>query len=189
MVKRHDSLVRFLHKELCQRHGLQTVHFTQKIDPVLENERAKIYFDFNIVLRQQVKHNKPDLVIFDKVAKKITIVEVAVSWFSYLPTQEQIKLHRYNTNSDMADETALPYPPGASVRGLLEDQFGREFPNGVHVVPVVVGCCGEIITGFGGQIRKLGFTDRDVPRIVERLQRSAVLGTNNLIKAHLAAKQ
>lgn len=57
MVARHDSLVRFLHKELCRKYDLQTVHFTQKVDPFVENDRAKIYYDFNVVLRQQVRHN------------------------------------------------------------------------------------------------------------------------------------
>jgi hypothetical protein len=54
---RHNSVAAIVHKSLCQRHGFQTGEkwYEHKPEKVLENESAKILWDFKIYTDKKIE--------------------------------------------------------------------------------------------------------------------------------------
>lgn len=80
-LSRHDNMGKVIHQLLClQKHLLEkfTPHHLYSPQPVIENEQHKIYWDLTIVTDRSVEHNRPDMVVWDKVAKTALIIDFAV---------------------------------------------------------------------------------------------------------------
>jgi hypothetical protein len=84
---------------LCRRFDVQPPHYTQQIISVIETDSIRLYWNHPVQTRTIIRHNKPDLIIFDNVKKTALIIEVTVSWFTGLEKQNQIKINRYSVNS------------------------------------------------------------------------------------------
>jgi hypothetical protein len=181
-IDRHDSVARCLHYRICIKYELAPQHYSQSVGPVKENDRVKLYWNQPVQTKTIIRHNKPDIVIFDKVAKTAIIIEFAVSWFTGIGRQIEIKRNRYCVNGNYEDELKVPYPNG--------DNLFRELQNSgwkVSFVVVVIGACGEISLGMNDQIRTcLGISQKEAEDCIERMERSAVLGSSRIIKNHLA---
>jgi hypothetical protein len=188
MLDRHNDVCRAIYDALCRLHNMPFVHHTQKVPPIYENDRVKVLWDQHIVTRHKLKHNRPDMVIFDKIARRIVIVEVSVSWFSFLAPQRKMKIAKYARNSMI--ENVLELQSNESVDDNLVKELGElwgsQFPGGVTVVPIIVGCCGEVQSFILSDLEQLGLQGKEGLRVLERVQRSAVLGTSRLIRAHLS---
>lgn len=181
-IDRHDSVARNIHYKLCQKYDLTPPHYSQKVDPVLENERVKLYWNQPVQTKTIIRHNKPDLIAFDKVSLKATIIEVAVSWFTGIVKQMEIKRNRYCVNGNWDDEMKTPYPRGDNLLRELQTAGWQ-----VSFLPVVIGATGEVPSGLKEQMQGiLGLSTEATEKCIERLQRSAVLGTSRIIKNHLA---
>ena len=184
-IDRHDSVARNIHYKLCQRYDLTPQHYSQKVEPVLENERIKLYWNQPVQTKTIIRHNKPDIIVFDKIGKTALIIEVAVSWFTGISRQIEIKRNRYCVNGNWDDDLKLPYPSG--------DNLTRELQTSgwtVTFLPVVIGTNGELLSSSIEQIQAiLDFNKEAMEKCIERLQRSAVLGTSRVIKNHLASQR
>ena len=181
-IDRHDSVGRSLHYRICEKYGLAPPHYSQRVESVMENERIKLYWDQPVQTKKLIKHHKPDIIIFDKSSKTATILEVAVSWFTGIGKQIEIKTNRYCVNGNWEDKLNPPYPPGDNLQRELQSTGWR-----VIFLPVVIGACGEVVPGLSDQISQvLGIGKRKAEDCVERMQRSACLGTSRSIKNHLA---
>ena len=55
-------------------------HFVEKDTRILENEDAKILWDFSIQTERKLEHNKPDFVLLDKSKKVCFVLDVACSF-------------------------------------------------------------------------------------------------------------
>ena len=56
----------------------------------------------------------------------------------------------------------------------------------VTFLPVVIGATGEVLSELKHQIREgLGLNTQATLNLIERLQRSAVLGTSRIVRNHL----
>lgn len=181
-IDRHDSVARSLHYRLCLRFQLAPQHYSQRVESVKENDRVKLYWNQPVQTRAIIRHNKPDIVIFEKADKKATIIEFAVSWFTGIGRQIEIKRNRYCVNGNYEDELNTPYPCGENLFRELQAEGWQ-----VTFVPVVIGACGEVISGLSDQLRScLGISQREAEDCIERMERSAALGSSRIIKSHLA---
>ena len=181
-IDRHDSVARSLHYRICLRFQLAPQHYSQRVEPVKENDLVKLYWNQPVQTRSIIRHNKPDIVVFDKAAKTATIFEIAVSWFSGMGRQIEIKRNRYCVNGNYEDELNTPYPFGENLFRELQAEGWQ-----VIFVPVVIGTCGEVITGLRDQLKAcLGISQREAEDCIERMERSAALGSSRIIKSHLA---
>jgi hypothetical protein len=181
-IDRHDSVARNIHYRLCQRYGLTPPHYSQKVDQVMENEEIKLYWNQPVQTKNIIRHNKPDMVLYHKPEKTVLIIEVAVSWFTGIVRQIEIKRNRYCVNGNWQDEMITPYPPGENL--LREFRVGGWKPS---FLPVVIGATGEVHEDLLSQIKAaFQLTQESAEQYIERLQRSAVLGTSRIIKNHLA---
>lgn len=186
MLERHNGVCRTLHRELCRKYGLRAVHYRENVPPIMENHRVKIVYDQHIVTRIKLKHNRPDIVVFDKETSRIMIIEVGITWFTTLSLQHNIKYSKYATNSNMVNELELPYPVDVNLQGQIGELHGKEFVGGVKTIPIIIGCCGEVQNQILSSLAEFGLSQKRVKKLLELIQRNAVLGTNRLIKAHLS---
>jgi hypothetical protein len=78
--KRHDRVATIVHWELCAIHGFQRSKnwYAHHAEPVLENEKVKILWDFNIHTDRIIEARRPDLVVVDKQNSETLIIDIAV---------------------------------------------------------------------------------------------------------------
>jgi Reverse transcriptase (RNA-dependent DNA polymerase) len=183
MLERHNDVARAFYNELSKKYGIPVRHFTQDPFAVVENDRVKIYWDQYVVTRRKLTCYRPDIVVFDKMDLKIYVIEVGVSWYSRLDTTRDIKYGKYAINSTIPHEDLdmLPYPSGPSLRGELENLHTG---YSVLVVPIVIGCSGEISAKTYDDLRQLNLHPKRLEYAVEKAQRAAVLGTSRIVRAH-----
>ncbi|XP_055362142.1 uncharacterized protein LOC129603668 [Betta splendens] len=62
---------------------------------VVENERAKILWDFQIQTDRMVMANQPDIVVVDKEQSKVVVVDVAIPSDGNIRKKEHEKLEKY----------------------------------------------------------------------------------------------
>lgn len=183
-VERHNAVARNIYYALCKKYQLTPVHYTQQIPPVRENDKCKILWDLEMQTKVPLKHRKPDIAVFDKEAPQWIIIEVAIAHASGLNQQRDLKINRYTVNSmELADDTDLPYPPGPNLLGDIMATYGTR----VKFVPIVVGVCGEHLPVVKKDLElSLDLKGEEATNLIERLSRSAVLGTARIVRAHLA---
>ena len=183
-IDRHDSVARNLHYRICEKYELKPPHYSQRVESIMESDRVKVYWGQPVQTKSIIRHNKPDIVIFEKATRKCTIIEFAVSWFTGITRQVDIKTNRYCVNGNWEEDLQLPYPRGDNLLRELQTEGWK-----VEFLPVVIGTCGEVLGGLAGQIsEKLSISTDKAGDCVERMERSAVLGTSRIIKNHLGLR-
>ena len=82
--RRHDNVARSLHWELCKKHGLESSNKWHEHIPakVMEDDKAGLYWDLTIQTDMTVVHNRPDIILVEKVIRKWTIIDIAIRDFN-----------------------------------------------------------------------------------------------------------
>lgn len=184
-IERHDSVGRNIYYHLAKKYGLWTPHYTEQVPSVASNDSCSLWWNFPFQTTKKLHHNRPDLVLLDRSKKRVTIIEVAVADPSNMLRQLDIKRVRYQVNSEgPVDHTNYR----AKNHGAnLVEELGRKFRATTRFLPVIIGTAGEVLTGTLQNIKEeLQIDERTGMRLLERLQRSAVLGSSRIIKNHLA---
>ncbi|VDO07638.1 unnamed protein product [Haemonchus placei] len=181
MVERHDEVARVLYNSIRRKYNISEVVNTHR-PHVVETADVVIHWNDSIVTSEGLKHNRPDLLVWDRHASRIWIIEVSISWFTRVLAQERRKLGKYAVNSTLPEETGPDgFHPGPNLRAVLQ----KDRKCRVDVVPIVLGACGEVSSNLRQYIRSLELRD-DATVLIERMQRSTILGTNRLVKCHLS---
>lgn len=84
--------------------GLNPPNHAQRVPGVMSNDKYKLFCDHSIQTDLVVRHNKPDLVLFDLPSKEVKIIEVAISWHTRLEHQKALKINRYTVNGNLEEE-------------------------------------------------------------------------------------
>ena len=181
-VDRHDSAARNIYYKLCQKYDLVPPHYTQQVLPVQENDTIKLYWNQPVQTKKIIRHNKPDIILFDKVKKIALVIEFAISWFTGIERQMDIKTNRYCVNGNYDQDLKVPYPSGDNLlRELQTAGWDATF------LPIIIGATGEVLLGLSEKIQlNLGISSKAADDCIERMQRSAALGTSRIIKNHLS---
>ena len=107
-----------------------------------------------------MEHNKPDLVIVDKVNKKWTLIDFSVPWDGNVKIKEDEKTERY---------------------GPLATEIRSVYKVRTEIIPIIVGALGTIPKRLPGYLKSLG-----VPDVIGCLQTSALLSTQRILKNTLS---
>ena len=91
--RRHDNVARIIHWELCGKYGIDRAKnwYEQKPIGVMENDKAKILWDFMIQCDKMIEHRKPDIVLVDKVQQKCLVIDVACPGDNRIAEKEEEK--------------------------------------------------------------------------------------------------
>ena len=96
--QRHDNIARNLHLELCQKFGLvgEAKWYNGKPASVVENDRVKILWKFNIQTNHLIQHRRPDIVVLYKTERKCHRIDIDVSGDKRIYFREQEKIDNYS---------------------------------------------------------------------------------------------
>lgn len=187
LTQRHNNVTRWLYTCLqkCVDNSLPYVHYSHMIPALVKGNRLEVRYDVDIVTPAKLKHNRPDLVVFDRERKKIFVLEVSVAWYSAMGLSYTNKLHRYARNSNHEFVTTGVCPSGVNLAGELRKLYRDSFPNGVEVMPFIMGPTGELHSKFYSHLCELLETS-DVSWWIEKIQRACVLGTDYTVRSYFA---
>ena len=123
---RHDSVAQIIHWELCGMYGFKREKKWYEHEPqsVLENEEAKILWDFTIQCDHLIQSRRPDIVVVEKEKKECKIIDIAVPNDVRVGNKEQEKVEKYQ---DLRREIAALW-------GMKKTE----------VIPLVIGALGMI---------------------------------------------
>ena len=137
-LQRHDNVCKYIHATHLEGHGFTNVlpkWYEHQPRCVEENESTKILWNFSIQTDHTILHNKPDIVIIDKVKNEATIIDVAIPNDQNLARKRLDKLRAY---TDLAVE----------IKTLWN-------LTNVTIVPVIIGAMGLFHNGFQLEIEKI----------------------------------
>ena len=158
-LRRHDKVGLRVYWELCGKLGVRrSENWYEEVPDGIRwssDGRYEIWWNKTVYTTKAMKHNRPDLVVIDKVKRKWSIVDFSVP-FDANVVQKEEKLERY---------------------GVLAKEV--RFMHGVstEVVPIVVGALGVVSKRLAGWLKGLG-----IPDVIGGLQTSAIVGTAAILR-------
>lgn len=160
--KRHDRVASIIHWNLCSNHGFKRADnwFDHHAEPVMENERVKILWDFNIHTDRLIEARRPDIVVVDKLNSETTLIDIAVPGDFRVQEKETEKLAKYQ---DLAIE------------------LNRMWKTKTKVIPIVVGALGASFRIIDW-MALLGVEIKNYTLI----QQTALLGSANILRKVLS---
>uniref|UniRef100_A0A1I7S6I1 Reverse transcriptase domain-containing protein n=1 Tax=Bursaphelenchus xylophilus TaxID=6326 RepID=A0A1I7S6I1_BURXY len=176
-IERHDSVARNIYAVLAKNCGFWIPHYSQKIPTVKITKSYELYWNYKFPCTQALEACRPDIVLIDRAKKRILVVEVAVSYVTRLEQMTQRKLYKYGVNGE--------YQADGETRGWnICRELVQKYNMRIDLCIVVIGACGEILPCMVKEIEKISKVSGR--QLLERCQRSAVLGTVRTVRRHLA---
>ncbi|CAH2017007.1 unnamed protein product [Acanthoscelides obtectus] len=96
--ERHDIAAKIIHQELAYKFKLiecKLQYYKYTPQCVLENDKYKLYWDRTVLTDQYIKQNRPDIIIVDKGAQKVTLIDVAIPNSNNLTYKHNEKVAKY----------------------------------------------------------------------------------------------
>ena len=156
--KRHDKVAQLVHWNLCKRYGIDHDRnwYNHTAEKVLENDKAKILWDFSIQTDHVIQARRPDIVVKDKELDHTWIIDIAVPGDGRVKEKEREKVEKYQE---------------------LARELRKLWRTSTTVVPIVVGALGAV-----AQLEEnVGMLDIE-KKEVDRVQFSALLGSARILR-------
>ena len=96
--QRYNNIARIVHLELCEKFGLagEVKWYNRKPSSVVENDRVKILWDFNIQTEYAIQNRRPDIVALYKTEIKGHLIDITVPGDKRIDFKEQEKVDNYS---------------------------------------------------------------------------------------------
>ena len=151
--------------ELCGKYGIQRSDRWYEEVPdevrISADGQYEIWWDRTVITTKKMEHNRPDVVVIDRVLRRWLIVDFSVPFDQNVVRKEDEKVLNYERLA-------------AEVRGM----YGL---SAAIVVPIVVGSLGVVSGRLAGYLKKLGIGD-----VVGGLQTAAIIGTAAILRKVLS---
>ena len=118
----------------------------------------KLLWNYNIQTDHQLRHNKPDIIIYDKVRKSVKIIDIAIPNDANIANKISEKIQNY---TDLAVELKVLW-------NLRE----------VSIVPVIISATGLIHKNLKDDINEIGIILN-----IREMQKTALLGTARIVRS------
>ena len=164
---RHDEVAKELYNAIVKHHFPTSSYVTPR--PIWVHQHIELWWDMHIHTVPQVKNNKPDLVIWNKLKKTCHIIDVCVPLDQNVHTQEKTKVDTYT-------------PLSVNLRRLYPD-FTYE------IVPIVMGATGLITNSLLKSLTTILEKTKEVHSVTASMQRKALIGSMRVLKSALAKKK
>lgn len=161
---RHDNVAKILHEALAHKYLLSSEripYYKYLPNAVTESENVKMYWDRTIITDTSVTHNRPDIVLFDKLNSQVFLIDIAVPDSTNLLKTEEEKTRKY---------MELSYE--------IKDQWKV---NKVSIIPIVISATGVIPHSLHQSICKLNLPQN----IYIKMQKSVILSTCNIVRKYI----
>ncbi|XP_039276282.1 uncharacterized protein LOC111058333 [Nilaparvata lugens] len=140
-LKRHNAVAGILHQDLALKYQIinkKLPYYLYKPSPVLENETHKLYWDRSVLTDRTVAHNRPDIILMDKVAKETTLIDVGIPCCHNLDQYYNEKVSKY-----------LP------LVAEIKDVWMQEK---VTIVPVIISTVGVVTRKVSANLCQMGIS-------------------------------
>jgi len=170
-LSRHNRALMILAVNWAKKNGLleeKTVWYKEKWEKgkVLENQNAKLIWDFEFHLRKTTTARRPDLTLEDKKQKKIWICDMTC------PQQRNIEAKRV--------EKMTKY------RQLAFEMRERRPGYEIMIIPIAIGALGGGIRQARLDVSKIFTEDTLVDRTVYEMQKTILMDSETLIRKVLS---
>ena len=157
-VIRHDNMGKRVHWELCRKYGIKCAErwYEHVPESVSVGQDVEIYWNQTIWVHASVEHNRPDVVVVDKKERKWYCIDFSIPMDKNVVKKEDNKLEIYD---------------------ILTQRIRSMYTVRSEIIPIVIGALGTVPTRLPGYLEKLG-----IPDITGCLQKSALLGTQRILK-------
>ena len=165
---RHDEVGKVLFNAIIRQKNPE-LKYVHPSNEVWHSNDLEIWWDTVVKTTPPVKHNKPDLIVWDKNSKKCFIIDVCVPLDQNIQQNEKLRQDRY-----LALSVGLKriYPP-------------YEFT----VVPIVLGATGLVTNSLVTNLTTLGFVEpRELRSLIQKLQMKALVGSMRVMKSAMTLK-
>ena len=126
---------------------------------IVENDRVKILWDFQIQIDKQVMANQLDIMVADKLQKKAVVTDVAISSDGNIKKKENKKLEKYQG---------------------LNEEVEKMWELKAAVVSVIIKAVGAVTPKLGERVQHILETTSEIS-----VQKSTVLGTAKILRRTL----
>ena len=126
-----------MHWKICKEYDLPSTEkwYNHIPEKVLENEKIKILWDYDVRTGHVIQARKPDLILVQKETNKVTLIDVAIPWDSRVEEKSREKIEKYQD---------------------LKIEVRRLWQAEVEVVPIVFGALGVISKDLRRNLEKIG---------------------------------
>ncbi|CAH2075369.1 unnamed protein product, partial [Iphiclides podalirius] len=151
-------------KELALKYGLvdrKLPYYKYSPGAVLENDRARLYWDRPTITDRTIVANKPDIVVMDRAQSRVFLVDITIPYDENLVKAETDKKTKY---LDLAHE--------------VTDMWGG-VPT--EIIPIVVSANGLIPISLSKHLRRLGLRDGSLQA---QMQKAVLLDTARIVRRY-----
>ena len=135
---------------------------------VWQSKNVVMWWDTTVKTAPPVKHNKPDMIVWRKEEKHCFVIDVCVPLDQNIKTNEKLRQDRYI----------------ALTVGLK-----RIYPEYSYtVVPIVLGATGLVTNSLVKNLSTLGFKEKEVRPLIQKMQTKALIGTMRIVKSAMSLK-
>ena len=151
-----------VHWLLCKKFEIECEDkwFSHQPEPVLENDKCKILWDFAIQTDKEIEHRNPDIVVIDKEKRECKIIDIE------LPGNQNIKVKELEKITKFQD---------------LRLQVQKLWNVKATVIPIVVGALGTVSEELENHLKTIG-----IPIVISCLQKAALLGKTFILRRVLS---
>ena len=170
-MDRHDDCLRPVYNHICQTFGLPVPHWKANVSAVAENEKCKLVWDVCLNTLTEMTARRPDVVLYDRVLKRIVVFDMSVPGFTRLSnafTEKSVKYQKLRTD-------------------LIRLNQGWS----VCICPIIMSAVGTYQNETMCKALEEAhpsFTREKSEKILIAIQRSALLGSIRIVKNHLVKR-
>ena len=170
-LSRHNRALMILAVEWAKENELVTkdvIWYKERWErgTMLENDKAKLVWDFQFNLRKTTTSRRPDLILENKEQKKIWICDMACPQQQNIETKVQEKYTKYR---QLAFE-------------MRERRIGYE----IFVVPLIIGALGGGVREIIRNAKKIFDNKERVRKIVGEMQKTVLMDSESIIRKVLS---
>ena len=163
-LDRHNNVARYVHYSLCKTFGFQTEkkwHLHRPADVIMDN-KAEIIWDMLLTTDRQVGANRPDIVVRDKINKKVFIIDISCPSDVNVNAKENEKIAKYSG---------------------LRVELAKMWQSECVVIPIVIGSLGGLSEKFVDYINTI-----PAEISVELCLKITLLGSEKIMRSCLSRK-
>jgi hypothetical protein len=170
---RHDEVARFLWNRLRKTHHAEGAfenneYLSEQKEFIDTCESREYWWNIPVKTCTKVKHNRPDIIVWDHKAKTCFILEVACPLDVNVSLKETEKENIY----------------GQLIRNMqmMYTEYTFTF------APIIVGASGYVTSNLKQHLNNVGFETKSIPSIIRQIQVLAISGTVKIAKTFMKFK-
>ena len=137
---------------------------TWNVPFVTKTSNIEVWWDIPVKLSNRVKHNRPEMIIWDKQKLQCKVIDFSVPLDNNVPMKETEKINNY-----------IPM-----ISELQQMYHNYKY----EIIAIVIGTLGAVSTSLKGHLESMGFK-QDLTTLVRKLQNAAFIGSVKTIKTVL----